>query len=372
MSFAGQPSRLRGTSELTGTQNYASLDDYEAALLRLREESKHMLPELQAKLGTSQQEPRSVSSASKPSMAGLPSPSIQAVQEQRPTTPKAELDSIRSAEALLAVENARLRQQVQHWRGAAATVAEREAHEVELLKGAKTSAESEVGPKDSLSLLTETVQTYVFNSGKAPLDNTANGLRMFSIFLCMNGVLFLAWRLCESSLLPFDAKGTKGPGTPLLSRKGDALRYLDPMLRFAGFGSYDIEASELQVGNLPPGGDVFVSVRTSGSREARTRAAERPSLGLLRFQEPLRILVTGGGSESETCTFRVVNADLPSEETVAVLEITTKELMRRVRSKHRQQYFNFHMVAQESGHQGPRPQLAMRLRDVTSSRQARA
>ncbi|CAE8685635.1 unnamed protein product, partial [Polarella glacialis] len=345
---------LSGLGSLLHPQHEKSLDDVEAGLLRLREESRTLLPEAEGTRSQQQGPPRPVA------------PVPVAAASTRPATPGAELESIRSTEVKLAAENTQLRQQLRRWRSAAATVEDREAKAADLLKLSKTLNQKDVS-QGTLSLLGSASQS------KNPLDDASNSLRIIFIFVCVNAVAFLLWRTCESYFGLASGKTAQDPRTPLLHHKGAAaLRFFDPMLRLAGYGDHEIEVSEFQVGNLPPGGDVFVAVQAGGSREARTEVAERPSAGLLCFKEPLRVTVLGGGSERETCVFRVVNADLPGEDTVAVLEISTKELMRRVRSKTKQQYFNFHMVAKEHAHLGPRPQLAMRLRDVTNNREARS
>jgi len=326
-----------------------SLEELEAGLVKLREESKE-LPfqhhEVEA-TGSRQNE-----SSGKAMSFGAVAHAADAI----PSSPAlrglgstgSQLEAIRSAEAMLTSENANLRRQLHRWRTASA--AEHQANSAEVLKSSEPAGGSSQH-QEHVSLLASTVQT-VFNTGQVPLDGSANAIRLMLIFVCVNAAMFFIWRTSES-----DAK------VPT--------RLMHPILRAMGFNTLEVEASELQVCNLPSGGAVFASIQLGSDQETCTNVAERPSSGLVQFQEPLKCHITGSSHDSQMCVFRIRRADVPSQDTVAFLQLSTEDLMRRVRSKHGQQYFNFNLHVKEQMPHGLRPQLGMRLREVSETQDFR-
>jgi len=323
-----------------------SLEELEAGLVKLREESKE-LPfqhhEVEA-TGSRQNE-----SSGKAMSFGAVAHAADAI----PSSPAlrglgstgSQLEAIRSAEAMLTSENANLRRQLHRWRTASA--AEHQANSAEVLKSSEPAGGSSQH-QEHVSLLASTVQT-VFNTGQVPLDGSANAIRLMLIFVCVNAAMFFIWRAPES----------------------DAKAQMHPILRAMGFKTLEVEASELQVCNLPPGGAVFASIQLGSDQETCTNVAERPSSGLVQFQEPLKCHITGSSHDSQMCVFRIRRADVPSQDTVAFLQLSTEDLMRRVRSKHGQQYFNFNLHVKEQMPHGLRPQLGMRLREVSETQDFR-
>ncbi|CAJ1446023.1 unnamed protein product, partial [Effrenium voratum] len=76
--------------------------------------------------------------------------------------------------------------------------------------------------------------------------------------------------------------------------------------------------------------------------------------GHARFQERMALQIQGGGSEGQSCMLRVsakgTRSSPPNcpEEFSAEVAFTTKDIMRRVHSKHGQQYFHYRMLPKDS------------------------
>jgi len=273
----------------------------------------------------------------------------------RPASLHGDLAELRAREASLTSDNGNLRSQLRRWQSGMAPAVQTEAGAT---KPSRTGAEvSPLGgvKKEATSLLASTVKTYVFNSGKEPLDNRANAIRILILFMCINGVFFLTWRSWE---------GQRAPLTKFQSR----VRHMESSaLRLLGRGRYEVEVSELQVANLPGGSDVFLCLQFGDSQQ-RTGILKRPPAVVLRFQERLRLQVSAPGSESETCKFCIKNARSPHQDEVASFELSTKDLLRRLHSKHGQQYFSFNLQLQEppafDNAAVMQPKLSLRLREA--------
>lgn len=212
---------------------------------------------------------------------------------------------VRSVEAKLSTENHRLRQQLQ-----------------------RTS------PKSEVSLLA---------SSEAQGDHSfALLVRLLLLFVVVNSVLYLLWNM-------------EGPTVEKVKR-----RAAEPLMRAMGRGTYEVEISELQVTNLPLTGSVVLGFELCGRRQAAEALCEQ---GLVRFQDRFRFQIQGGGSEGQSCVLRVTQA----EETLAEVALSTKDILRRVHSKHGQQYFHYRMFPKEA-YASWRPSLSLRMREVERTR----
>jgi len=300
-----------------------------------------------------------------------------------PQIMQVQLDRERSEEARLRAENEGLRQQLARWRVAGAQVAAREAKVVETIRrngghlpslagpapaAPQAEAEAQEEKSDGLSLLATSMQTYVFNAGKEPLGQSANALRVLTLFFVVNAGAFLIW-LCGTS---------SKAGQPEASRaasKGSSTGILEPMLRYLGLGLRVIEISEVQVRNLSVGGDAYVVFQVGPEPEQRSGSVEQTEAGLLRFEEAFTFRVLQGDREGK-CICWVMDRDpLAEEERAARLEISVQELLRLVRRRHGE-YFDFDLDVQARRHRpstvagtaqrGARPCLAMRVRDITN------
>eukprot|EP00435_Cladocopium_sp_Y103_P006896 s1956_g2.t1 len=102
----------------------------------------------------------------------------------------------------------------------------------------------------------------------------------------------------------------------------------------------------LQVTNLPLTGSIALGLEICGRRPWATEAS--CVQGLVRFQDRFRFQIQGHGSEGQSCVLRVCQA----EETIAEVALSTKDIMRRVHSKHGQQYFHYRMFPKDGRHCG--------------------
>lgn len=365
-----------GTSE---GDRLSSLDDMEAKLLKLRGESASSVS------WSSQVSATSGSSPALVAESGLPAPAFEqhgsaavpgraALGQGSPASsfgPEEETDlaavrlgsgtplsAIRSSEALLTAQNAELRTQLRRWQSSAAAAKAASARASGLAGVTGASGESGQSPQ-SLGLLG------VRSASQSSLLE-ANTLRLFAFFVVVNAVLFLLWRINQEG---------GGQGALKQGRPGDS--WVQRVLRAIGYGPCDIELSEMQIGNLGAGGEVLMTLHVDGNEQC-TGISERPAAGLVRFKDSFSLLVNGSGSASQMCTFAVRNANSVSQESVATLALSTKEIMRRVRSKHGQQYFNFNLTMHEQlAHDRPggcqaKPQLALRLREIPASKFGRS
>ncbi|CAE7248122.1 unnamed protein product, partial [Symbiodinium pilosum] len=188
-----------------------------------------------------------------------------------------------------------------------------------------------------------------------PAEHTHEMLYLMLGLACVNTVVFLAFRALDSQ-------------SPTLEKA--RMRFGEPIMRAVGRGSYDIEISEIQVANLFMAGQVYLSVHVGDCQEMSAHAA--PSNGLVRFQDCLRFRLRS--VDREPCVFRLLAAGDRLQAPLAELKLTAQDVLRRVRSKHGQQYFSFRMSMedrQSTGRlSGPGLQLAMRIRQLESSKAA--
>ncbi|CAK9015694.1 unnamed protein product [Durusdinium trenchii] len=231
---------------------------------------------------------------------------------------KNKIGAVRSLEAQLSSENQRLRQQLRR-------TSERSED---------TAVASRGGAGDQkVSLLSL--------NGVHGEPSFALLMRLLLIFGVVNTAIYLAW-------------SAEGPVVEKVKR-----RAAEPLLRALGRGTYEVEISELQVTNLPANGSVVLALDVGGRRFTCEAACVQ---GLARFQDHFRFPIQGGGSEGQTCALRACQG----EETIAEVALTTKDIMRRVHSKHGQQYFHYRMFPKEQ-HSAWRPSLALRLREAPTS-----
>jgi len=282
---------------------------------------------------------------------------------------EAQLEHEQGMEAQLRTENEKLRAELTRWRSAGSKVAAREAQVVELIRRSvggpmpsSSLAHVESGPQDESSLLEESVETYVFNAGKMPLEDGSNTLRLLLLFFGANASAFVLW------LVAGQLEG------------GCAMSLMEPVLLRAGLGHCLVEVSEIQVRNLPVSGDAYVSLQMGTEKELRTQSVEASEGGVLRFDEIFTLKVSGSdGAGSLVCW--VVDRDPLAEERAARLELPARELLRSARRRYGE-YFDFDLEPQARRHRpkeasaafaapkGRRPCLALRVRDVTGPKGA--
>jgi len=275
-----------------------------------------------------------------------------------------QLEAAKHADLALGAENSLLRQELARWRAAGHSVAQREARVVDMIKDkqlegqvAAATAESSEEELD-LSQIASSVQTYVFNAGKSPLDDRTNFWRILLVVGAVNMVAFLGWRSSELLQERMLQATTPIPG-------------VNSMLRRAGIGHYVVEISEMQVSHLALDGDIYISVQM-GDQEQRTGARELEGR-LLRFDERFRLQVKSHDAEGKF-VFHIVDRDNPlAEKLLARLEIPAQEVLELARRKHGE-YCNFDLFPEAAPRlprwgggqiEERRPKLGLRLRDVS-------
>jgi len=216
------------------------------------------------------------------------------------------------------------------------------------------------------------LQSSLASQGAAPADGTqrrSQGLSLLAVprerasqmiylvlaFVLVNTVVFLTLRASDSQ-------------KPALEKA--RARLGEPLMRAIGRGCYEIEISEIQVANLFMPGEVYLSVHVGDSQEASAHAAA--ANGLVRFQDRLRFRLRA--KDSDACVFRLLAAGDRLQAPLAELRLTSQDVLRRVRSKHGQQYFSFRMSMedrQSAGRlSGPGLQLALRMRELQPGKAA--
>jgi len=268
-------------------------------------------------------------------------------------------------EAALRAENGQLRGELARWREAGARVAQREAKVVETIteltrgvpgpRSETTDDSAALKGAPRQSLLSMTIERYVFNGGKTPLEDSVNSRRLVLIFFAVNALAFLLWVLTAR----------KGVGSPP--------RLLEAMLRHAGLGSYTMEVSELQVRNLCICGEAHLSLRMGPETEVRIEAAESMEGDMVRFDGVFSFKVHASHPEGN-CVVWVMDRDpLSEEERIAHLEVPMREILSLAQREHGE-YVTFDLEPhgpqakrRSLGTQTTKPCLAMRLRDVTTA-----
>lgn len=242
------------------------------------------------------------------------------------------------------MENNELRERLRFVRYARPQVVEREAD------------------KNTLSLLSSNVQTYVFDAGKSRLDSITNAYRVLLIFVIANMGMFSAWT-CNS-------------------RKG-SLPQQGKQSTVRGYHCKVIEISEMQVSGLAPGlpqsrgegSDICLSVQTGHANELRTAGKEFSHEGFLRYEERFMLQVQCGGCSPEDdgcCHFSVLKrSGGPNLEAgdgrgqrIAELEMPWNDLLRLAKTTRQGDGFSFDLVP--APQESRRPCLTMKIRDLST------
>jgi len=142
---------------------------------------------------------------------------------------------------------------------------------------------------------------------------------------------------------------------------------IEGVLRRAGFRYYVLEITGLQIGDLPVGGAVHVTVSVDGGE---TYTSQVPSHGAdgatLTFPDTFKFNVKTRGNHS-SCTFEVSDDDLGSG--VAKTVIPAPKLLECAHLKYGE-YFNFELtpdsrIVVQDGDDAKKPYVAMSIRDVS-------
>jgi len=295
----------------------------------------------------------------------------------------AALGNAEATEASLLDENTKLRRELEHWRKAGEHTAERESKVVQLIEEgshlAKTAAAapSKAPPATNslVSLIESMRQQLGALWGAAPAAGCVFLLSLAS--LCALVALWsAALSSCHSQRRPQKRSGGgrgaeqhdwRDIATQALTC-GGRLAVLEPALRYVGVASYKIEISEIHLGSLLGGDDVFVRLVDGGAagQERRTKVVRRSDGSFLRFVEVFVLDV------------RKVDGKLlisvhDDRGELASLELPALELIRLARRPN-QEYFRSELQPSPvlgvilQGSQR-RPYAAMRIRDITNLNQ---
>jgi hypothetical protein len=150
---------------------------------------------------------------------------------------------------------------------------------------------------------------------------------------------------------------------------------LEPLGRFIGLAYEAVEISEIQLGHLLVGGDVYVSIDIGTNPIFNTRTINQSDGVFLRFRETFRVNVR---KTDNPCIFKIIDQDVLMSDQIAQLEINAWEFVRLAkqgRSDASSGYYRFDLQhrqrrnrQQTKGPGGHRPYIAMRLREVTSDK----
>lgn len=150
---------------------------------------------------------------------------------------------------------------------------------------------------------------------------------------------------------------------------------LEPVGRALGLTYQTVEISEIQLGHLLVGGDVFVSIDIGTNPLINTRTINQSDGVFIRFKEAFKVNVR---KTDKPCMFKVIDQDVLMSDQIAQLEINAWEFVKlalqgsadassgyyRFDLQHRQR----RMKKDTKGPGGLRPYIAMRLREVTNDK----
>jgi len=123
-----------------------------------------------------------------------------------------------------------------------------------------------------------------------------------------------------------------------------------------------VEVSEIHIGSILAGGDVFVSLQLPTGEERRTEAIKRTDGGFLRFSEMFTFNV-----RTSDAPFSLIVSEGPGRR-LAHYQMPARELVNLAKREHRE-YFRCELVpgqAFPASGRNKKPYAAMRIRKVTS------
>lgn len=154
---------------------------------------------------------------------------------------------------------------------------------------------------------------------------------------------------------------------------------LEPLGRALGIAYQTVEISEIQLGHLLVGGDVYVQIDIGTNPLLNTRTINKSDGVFLRFNSIFKVNVR---KTENPCVFKVFDQDVLLHDQIAQLEINAWEfvnLARKGSADANSGYFRFDLQHRErrlksgklgksfTNPDGVRPYIAMRLREVTDT-----
>lgn len=154
---------------------------------------------------------------------------------------------------------------------------------------------------------------------------------------------------------------------------------LEPLGRAIGLTYQTVEISEIQLGHLLVGGDVYVQIDIGTNPIFNTRTINKSDGVFLRFKENFKVNVR---KTDNPCVFKIIDQDVLVSDQIAQLEINAWEFVNlackgsadassgyfRFDLQHRQRRLKQQTFAGFTNPAGYRPYIAMRLREVTNNR----
>jgi len=288
---------------------------------------------------------------------------------------KQQLDVERSRGTALMSENSQLQKQLKDWRGAGTRVAEREGEVAKLL--AMASREQ----NETTSRANTTAVFPVSFLGKMAPYAFSHAVTKFLVLGLLGSVVLLVWMqrehtaklVCRTSEVKVSLRDIMYQVATCNKRCGRSA----PFLRYFGVSAYAIEISEIHIGNVLVGGDVYVHLALGPDQEFHTPLVQLSDGAFLKFNAAFVIKV---GKNDSPLVLSVIDKDPLMQDRVAFLEIPALELLRLAQEQQNREYYRFDLVPDssrawamrgsesscEAGKEERQPYTAMRIRDVTA------
>lgn len=279
-----------------------------------------------------------------------------------------ELQQVRS-------EKMQLQEQLRKWAIGLAHITAREAHMLELVGVSRNVSES------STSTLWDVIEGefgFLLGTLSSRVRDTTATLQAIVFILTLVIVLALAYKFRARILfLLFETEEVKLSWQDVVWGALSCCHLcwpLEPLGRAIGLAYQQVEISEIQLGHLLVGGDVYVCVDIGTNPLLNTRTINQSDGVFLRFRETFKVNVR---KTDGPCVFKVIDQDVLMSDQIAQLEINAWEfvnLARKGSSDANSGYYRFDLQHRQrrmkqqvmKGPGGLRPYIAMRLREVTS------
>lgn len=283
----------------------------------------------------------------------------------------AELQRAQANEALLRVQNGRLRQQLYDWKLAGTNVAQREAKVMALLGSQSPElaaalpavAASAPSPFSALETAVSGAATPVLHpssflgSARQRLERTSLSHIFFNVAVAIFviGAFVNTWLFIQRYRTEDEGSFVQRWSKAIV--KSPKSQHLQPVLRAMGLVEYKVEVSEIHLGSLFAGSsDIRVNFRMGNGAERRTQVLKNADGTFLRFDDIIELSISGTDSP---CTICVTDR----RGDLAHVELAAAHMV-KLASRPHQEYFRTELTARrELGDLcGRRPYVAMRMR----------
>lgn len=280
-------------------------------------------------------------------------------------------------------EKQKLQEQLRIWSNSLAHITEREGHMAELIGIARNGTQSQShGSGSHVWGYADSVSAWVMN---LPFDfeKGANVVKDMVFMLCLIITIALMYKFRSRILmLLFETEEIKLSWQDIVWWCLSCCHMcwpLEPLGRAVGLTYISVEISEIQLGHLLVGGDVYVSIDIGTNPLLNTRTINKSDGVFLRFKESFKVNVR---KTEKPCIFRIMDQDVLMHDQIAQLEINAWEfvnLARKGSADANSGYYRFDLQHRQrrkwqktvKGFTNPnalRPYIAFRLREVTNDR----